>query len=169
MTVMVIALLVPSELLAETGAGNADTGRAYYTGSKRFKNGGPPCISCHNAGTPGALGGGSLGPDLTKVMETKFFLIDANWINSEGVPVMGAIFPKRNVTPEEVEHLKAFLTEASQEQKAQGAGKFIGGGVIGTIILLIIIAGIWSNRYRSRCKGTAHEALWRNYGGKGGR
>ena len=40
-------------------------------------------MSCHNAGNAvvGALGGGSLGPDLTEVFDNKGFLIDTGWIN----------------------------------------------------------------------------------------
>ncbi|MBI5344753.1 MAG: hypothetical protein HZB83_05375, partial [Deltaproteobacteria bacterium] len=45
--------------------GNADIGRQLFTGERSFTNGAPPCISCHSAGV-GALGGGVLGPNLTK-------------------------------------------------------------------------------------------------------
>ncbi len=41
--------------------GDYKTGRALFSGEKRFTNGGPPCISCHSAGV-GELGGGILGP-----------------------------------------------------------------------------------------------------------
>lgn len=151
------------------GSGNYKAGEALFAGRTRLKNGGPPCISCHTAGNIGVFGGGTLGPDLTKVWEQKFFLIDPNWINSEGVPVMGAIFSRKNITPEEVEDLKAFFSVVGQQESNPGTGRFVTGGVIGTIVLLIIFSIVWGNRYRKRCQGTAHDALWRNYGGKGGR
>ncbi len=151
------------------GSGDVEAGKALFTGERSFQNGGPPCISCHNAGRLGALGGGTLGPDLTKVWEQKPFLIDPNWLNSEGVPVMGPVFSRHKVTDEEVEHLKAFFSSVATESPAGGGGKFLTGGIIGSIVMLVFFSIVWGNRYRKRCQGTAHDALWRNYGGKGGR
>ncbi len=173
--VIAVALTALLPVIAEpvlaaeiAGSGDYKAGEALFTGRTRFENGGPPCISCHSTGV-GALGGGTLGPNLTKVWAEKFFLIDAGWINSEGVPVMGAIFPKRNITEEEVEHLKAFFSVRAQEAPKSSTGKFVGISIAGFIGLIIIMGIIWSGRYRSRNQGTAHDALWRNYGGKGGR
>lgn len=164
-----IFLLLPVAATAGDIAGSGDykAGKALFTGERSLKNGGPPCVSCHDAGV-GALGGGSLGPNLTKVWTDKFFLIDAGWLNSEGIPVMGAIFSNQNVTPEEVEDLKAFFSVQAEKGVATGVGKFLIGGLIGCAIILIFFTIVWSGRYRNRCKGTAHDALWRNYGGKGG-
>ncbi|KXK31705.1 MAG: Cytochrome c [Candidatus Hinthialibacteria bacterium OLB16] len=44
-------------------------GIALFTGHQRLKNGGPACISCHTIPGLGGLGGGQLGPDLTRVYE----------------------------------------------------------------------------------------------------
>lgn len=153
---------------AETGDPNI--GRMYFTGEKAFGSGAPPCISCHSAGV-GQLGGGSLGPNLTKVYadESKNPLLSAAWING-GSPVMAPIFGNRNVTDEEVSHLRAFFAEQSKGEVASSqGGVFTIIGIGGFIGILIIFNIIWSGRYRNRNKGTAHDALWRNYGGKGGR
>jgi len=169
--VMVLSLTLLTSMSANAaeiaGSGDYKAGEALFTGSTRFQNGGPPCISCHSTGV-GAFDGGTLGPNLTKVWEEKFFLIDTGWINSEGVPVMGSIFPKRNITEEEVEHLKAFFSVRAQQDASSSTGKYVGVGIAGFIGLIILISIIWSGRYRSRCQGTAHDAVWRNYGGKGG-
>src|SRR5574337_1010901 len=92
--------------------GSAAVGRMYFMGAKRFSNGGPPCISCHSAGV-GELGGGILGPNLTKVYadESKNPLINSVWINNPSTPVMGPVFSNRNVTDEEVDNLRAFFAE----------------------------------------------------------
>ncbi len=176
--VLAVALAValipaPAQAAEVAGSGDYKAGEDIFTGRTPLKNGGPPCISCHTAGKQvGSFAGGSLGPNLTKVWETKFFLIDPNWINSTGSPVMGPIFTRKKITAEEVEHLKAFFSVVAQ-RNAQPAstqeGKFFGSGVIGTIILLIIFSIVWSGRYRKRNNGTVHDDLWRNYGGKGGR
>jgi mono/diheme cytochrome c family protein len=172
--VMVVAFLPVQANAAEVaGSGNYKAGENIFTGRTRLTNGGPPCISCHTAGAKlGALAGGALGPNLTKVWETKFFLVDPNWINSSGSPVMGPIFTNRNILPEEVEHLKAFFSVVAQENATIAStkkGPFAVGGIIGTIVMLVIFSIVWGGRFRSRNGGTVHEDLWRNYGGKGGK
>lgn len=154
--------------------GNPDIGKMLYTGGKRFENGGPPCISCHNVGV-GALGGGALGPNLMLPNEKYGVgpapvnpLIAAAWINSPGTPVMGPVFSRRNVTDEEVEHLKAFFNTLPAEQTSK-TGAFVGIGAAGFVGIMIFFGIVWSGRYRNRVGGTAHEAIWRNYGGKGGK
>ncbi len=163
------ALAMPAQAAMEPG--DPAIGQRIFTGQQRLTNGGPPCISCHSAGV-GALGGGQLGPDLTKVYAnpSKNPLINGAWINAPLDTPMGPIFSNRPVTDEEVGNLRAFFEQASKKDVASsktGAFTIIGlGGFIGILIVFNII---WSGRYRSMNKGTAHDALWRNYGGKGGR
>ncbi len=163
MAVMVVALLLTPQIAAAEG--DPAIGEDLYTGKQRLSNGAPPCISCHNVGNPGALGGGTLGPTLSG---KEGFIMDV-WINSSATPVMGSMFSKKPITAEEAQHVQAFVAQVSSQQTTDGRPKLLIGGVVGTIILLIIFAGIWSGRYRSRNGGTAHDDLWRNYGGKGGR
>ncbi|MDP2690533.1 MAG: hypothetical protein Q8P48_10555 [Deltaproteobacteria bacterium] len=151
--------------------GDANIGREYFQGTRRFSNGGPPCISCHSAGV-GQLGGGVLGPNLTKVYadESKNPLVSGAWINGGGSPVMGPVFGNRNITDDEVNHLRAFFEQQSHQGTVSShTGAFTIIGIGGTVGILIIFNIIWSGRYRNRNRGTAHDALWRNYGGKGGR
>lgn len=164
--VMVIAMAVLF-LPANSSAADAETGKKYFTGETQFENGGPACISCHNAGNLGSYGGGLLGPDLTS---GKSMFMATSWLNSDGTPVMGPIFSKRNITEAEAASLKAYLQSTDGQTPANvGVGKFLITGIALTIIMLIIFSIIWSGRYRKRCAGgTAHDALWRNYGGKGG-
>lgn len=160
----------PAEAAAPVETGDAAIGKMYFTGAKSFASGAPPCISCHSAGV-GELGGGVLGPNLTKVYadESKNPLLSSAWING-GSPVMAPIFGNRNVTDEEVSHLRAFFAEqAKGDVKSSSTGTFTIIGLGGFIGILIVFNIIWSGRYRNRNKGTAHDALWRNYGGKGGR
>lgn len=157
-----------AEATAEPG--DAAIGKALFTGEAKFANGGPSCISCHSASI-GTLGGGSLGPDLTKVYvdETKNPLLSAVWINSDGSPTMGPIFKAKNVTDDEVNHLRAFLKEQGQQEVASaGTGTFAGIGILGSVGMLVLFGIIWGGRYSKRNRDTAHDAIWRNYGGKGG-
>lgn len=154
--------------------GNPGIGEQIFFGQRALKNGGPPCVSCHSA-SAGALDGGALGPNLTKVYETKEPLlhIDADgngWANDPGIPTMGAVFSRKKITEDEMDNLRAFFAKQAQKPVASGSGgTFAIIGIGGCIALLIFFNIVWSNRYRTRCNGTAHDALWRNYGGKGGR
>lgn len=160
----------PAAAAAPAETGDAAKGQALFTGEIRFVNGGPACISCHNAGV-GALGGGALGPDLTKVYvdETKNPLVSAVWVNSDGSPTMGPIFKAKNITDEEISHLRAFLKKQGETATASSQTNiFAGIGILGTVGMLVLFGIIWSGRYSKRTRNTAHEAIWRNYGGKGG-
>jgi quinol---cytochrome-c reductase cytochrome c subunit len=187
------AAVAPAAPAAPAGPqekGDPNVGRMLFTGEKVFANGGPACISCHSAGV-GDLGGGILGPDLSKVYSEPSTnpLVNGAWINSDGTPVMGPIFSNRNVTDEEVDALRAFFEQQAKNAPAtvsappalpasgivtgnvstSATSTFTVIGLGGFIGILIVFNIIWSGRYRNRNKGTAHEAIWRNYGGKGGR
>jgi len=157
--VVLLTVLVPAAAFA-----GAEEGRKLFTGEVKFSAGGAACISCHSVGATGSLGGGSLGPTLTGKQD----LLMAAWINGGGSPVMSQIYATRQVTEGEVEDLKAFVTSVGA-QPEQSSGKFIGISIVVAIGLLIIFAIGWGDRYRNRNSGTAHDALWRNYGGKGGK
>ncbi len=158
-----------AEPAAAPPPGDSNIGRALFTGEKSFVNGGPSCISCHSAGE-GALDGGILGPNLTQVYAgPKRALLMTGWVNSPGLPVMGPVFSARNITEEEMEHLRAFFSSIATKQPAPSkTGAFVGISAAGFVGILIFFSIVWSGRYRKRNKGTAHDALWRNYGGKGG-
>ncbi|MBI5467636.1 MAG: hypothetical protein HY891_00765 [Deltaproteobacteria bacterium] len=160
----------PAPAAAPVEPGNAEIGRRIFTGARPLQNGAPPCISCHSI-SYGELNGGTLGPNLTKVYadESKNPLLSSAWING-GSPTMAPIFSQRNITDEEVTHIRAFFAQQSKGAVAPSAtGTFTIIGLGGFVGILIVFNIIWSGRYRNRNKGTAHDALWRNYGGKGGR
>ncbi|MDO8446523.1 MAG: hypothetical protein Q7T53_10560 [Deltaproteobacteria bacterium] len=156
--------------VAPVEAGDANLGRALFTGEMKFTNAGPACISCHSASV-GALDGGNLGPNLTMayVDESKNPLLSTAWVNGGGSPTMGPIFTAKNITEKEMEDLRAFLkVQGANEVAPSQTGTFAGIGLIGFVAIMILFSIIWSKRYSKRTKNTAHDALWRNYGGKGG-
>jgi mono/diheme cytochrome c family protein len=167
---IIVLTFLPVTVSAEIPVtGDAGAGKKLFTGERPLVNGGPPCISCHNAGV-GPLGGGTLGPDLSRIWTNKPFLIIPAWINGTGVPVMGPIYSARKVTDEEVENLKAFFSaqaeKAVQAQVRPDFIRFVGSGIAGFVSIMIVFSIVWSGRYRKRNKGTAHDDLWRNYAGK---
>jgi hypothetical protein len=159
------------EVTEYSAGGDANIGRTLFTGETRFTNGGPPCISCHSAGV-GALGGGILAPNLTKAFAdpSKNPLMSTAWVNGGGSPVMGPIFSNKNITQIEMLNLRAFFKVASEKDVAPSStGKFTILGLLGSVGILVLFTIVWSKRYSKRNQNTAHDALWRNYGGKGGR
>ena len=89
----------PAAVAAPVEAGDANVGRALFTGEIRFENAGPPCISCHSTGV-GALNGGALGPNLTKayVDESKNPLLSTAWVNGGGSPDYGSQFLRQRIS-----------------------------------------------------------------------
>jgi mono/diheme cytochrome c family protein len=151
--------------------GDATIGKKLFTGEIRFSNGGPACVSCHTAGNM-PLGGGTLGPELTNTYAdpSKQPLLSTVWVNIPDIPVMGPIFSAKNITEDEMGNLRAYFEQTSiSGQGGAKTGVFAIIGIGGFIGILIVFNIIWAGRYRNRVKGTAHDALWRNYGGKGGR
>ncbi len=142
------------------GQARGSVGRALFTGTVRFKNGGPPCFACHSvAGLPFPHGG-SLGPDLTTTytklglpgmeaaMRTLFF------------PTMTPIFRSRPLTVLEQQDLKALFEEGAgaggrgEGRGARGEGRGVPEGTTaitgiacaGCLGLLAVTWGLWRNR-----------------------
>jgi mono/diheme cytochrome c family protein len=123
--------------------GDADRGKALFTGVARFENGGPPCMACHSTGGIGALGGGHLGPDLTDVAKR---LGGANglsaWIAGLPTPTMKAVWSKQPPTPQERADVAAFLSHEVAERSVAAIWQLAGLTGVGAIILLLF-AGFW--------------------------
>ncbi len=132
------------------GAGNADSGRALFTGASAFKNGGPPCIACHAVSGDGALGGGALGPDLTQAFAK--FGGDAGLgpvFASLPFPTMKPFYDSRPLTPEEQADLKAFLQASATGQPGQPTLLLAVLAVGGMALLLVIAQLVWHKRVNS--------------------
>lgn len=99
-------------------AGDAARGKSLFTGSERFEADGAPCLSCHSIAGIGRLGGGKVGPDLTRTY--------AKLGGAEGVasilrtlafPTMQPIYRDRALTASEQADLLAFLEQASRAER----------------------------------------------------
>ena len=65
------------------------TGRAIFEGTKPLANGGPSCLACHSMDRLASLGGGKLGPDLTKVYERMLGRKNlASWLQAPATQTM---------------------------------------------------------------------------------
>lgn len=123
-------------------AGSAAKGKNLFTGTTQLENGGPPCLSCHTIAGIGTLGGGALGPDLTKV----YAKLGAGAAGFVG-PTMAPIFGDQPLTARERADLAAFLEEASTKERPGSAVWALVLLSLGGLVLLVIVAVlIWPRR-----------------------
>ncbi len=132
---------------AAAPAGNPVLGKELFTGTRRFANGGPPCMACHSIAGIGALGGGALGPDLTPAASKFGDAGLASVLASLPFPTMSPIFARRPLAPEEQTHLRAFVMQAAiTERSPQAVGRLTGFAVVGAVVLLGLVHVSWRRR-----------------------
>lgn len=126
-------------------AGDFEMGKALFEGQKPFENGGPACISCHTTSNVSGLGGGSLGPDLTKV-NSRFGVITPALVNVS-FPTMRGVFSEKKILGEEAEHLTAYFAKTNSKDEKPSMDFTISLISIGGFILLYILTHlIWRKR-----------------------
>ena len=130
-------------------------GRNIFLGARRLANGGPACVSCHSVTGLDGLGGGRIGPDLTKVYERlggRRAL--ASWLLAPATPTMSSVFRNRPFAQEDITAIAAFLEdEAKNNAEADPTAQrsallFI--GLLGTAVCLAAGGRIWKDRSRGR-------------------
>ncbi|NOZ08371.1 MAG: c-type cytochrome [FCB group bacterium] len=126
-------------------------GKNLFLGKKKLANGAAPCVSCHNINSMFGLGGGKLGHNLTgaykKLGEVRGL---TNWLKLPPVPTMNPIFSKRPLTETEIISLTAFLKNEAETASAPtlaSIANFILYGALATLLLFVLIGGIWNRRF----------------------
>ncbi|HKE23967.1 MAG TPA: c-type cytochrome [Bryobacteraceae bacterium] len=128
-------------------------GRAIFLGERRLVNTAPACISCHTVKGNGALGGGRLGPDLTRVYERLQGRKNmAAWLIAPATPTMSSVFKKHGLKPEEILPLVAFFEDSArrggQDDSAVRLNFFL-LGISGAALGLVVMDAAWKGRFRS--------------------
>ena len=128
-------------------------GRAVFLGERRLVNSGPACISCHTVKGNGALGGGRLGPDLTRVYERLQGRKNmAAWLFAPATPTMSTVFKQHGLKPEEILPLVAFFEDSArrggQDDSAARLNFFL-FGMGGAAVALVAMDAAWKRRFRS--------------------
>lgn len=148
-----LLVATPSAHAQETGAkpaltGDAERGRALFTGAVRFENGGPPCMGCHSIGGIGALGGGALGPDLSKIPGVAISaILNAKVLPPNMDPIFNQETGRTPITPEEVADLAAFAgTASSAERSTSAAGVLLAISLTVAAVLVVLGHLMWRNR-----------------------
>jgi cytochrome c2 len=158
----------PLAPVAAMPPGDAAQGRELFVGGARFKNGGPPCMSCHSISGIGALGGGTLGPDLTDAYHK--YGGDAglaSFLTSVPTPTMSAVWTRQPLTPQEVANLTGFIKDgAVSERPLDAIAKLAVMAVIALVIIVLAGALYWRRRLlgvRIPLVARAKARLNRNY------
>jgi mono/diheme cytochrome c family protein len=139
----------PSKPVVPTApAGDPEIGRALFIGEQSFANGGPACIACHTTSDVSGLGGGTLGPDLTKAHSRFGGDIGLNSILvSLPYPTMQGVFSKKPVKKDEAAHLTAYFAETNSLTEKPSMDFTISMISIGGFIILYLLTHfIWRKR-----------------------
>ncbi len=96
--------------------GDPAAGQSIFTGAAPPQNGGPACISCHSVSGVGALGGGSLGPDLTNVHARYGQAGLTSALKGLPFPTMQGVFSNKPLTEQEAANLYAYFVQVDQTE-----------------------------------------------------
>ena len=129
--------------------GDATRGKALFVGDTGFENGGPHCMSCHSIAGIGALGGGSLGPDLTANGYTKYGEGLAAFLGAPPTVTMNAVWKGQPLTLQEQADLFAFMKNASVSGREPAALLQIAlFAIVGAAALIALAQFYWGKRLK---------------------
>ncbi len=146
-------------------------GRAIFLGTHRLTKGGTSCISCHSVnGLPG-LGGGQLGPDLTKVYERlKGRRSLSAWLSAPGTQTMAPIFKSHPLQSEEIHSLVAYFEELAAKQPATAAVSRVTLLMLSLVLssaIVLALDSLWKDRFGSVRRTLVDEANAKTLGKSG--
>ena len=133
-------------------AADVETGRRIFNGTHPLANGGASCLSCHAVADLQTLGGGRLGPDLTKVFERMNGRKNlASWLMAPATPTMRPLFANNAMTNDEIVALVAYLETEARKPPAGGDTStlsFFFLGLGGAVFGFIGADTVWRKRFR---------------------
>ena len=131
-----------------TPAGDVERGKEYFTGVRRFANGGPPCMGCHSVGGIGALGGGALGPDLSRVPgKAVQAILSAKKLPPTMDPIFNPTTGRTPIKPDEVADIGTYITAANRAERPSSAvGTLLAISVVVAAVLVVLGHLMWRNR-----------------------
>jgi cytochrome c553 len=137
-TLLLLLLLIALPAWAGQGPELIESGKALFTGARKFNKGGAPCVSCHAFAYPG-VHGGNLAPDLTRMYEGFGEQGMKDVLKSLEFPTMKRIYADKPLTDEEISALIAFARDAG-EKKSPDTGK--GPVAAGTALFFCGLIGL---------------------------
>ena len=145
-----LAAIKALEMLANIDTDENETrGKALFEGSRKFKNGGASCISCHHVDGEQNVQGGLLAKNLTQTFSRIGGLAGIKGIlDFPPYPSMKNAYDKAVLTEEENIQLQVYLMRADNNGNYTDSTVtgFMKQGFVGVIALLIAISLVWYKR-----------------------
>jgi mono/diheme cytochrome c family protein len=136
-------------------------GKLIFLGEHSLSGGGPACISCHTVKGLTLLGGGRLGPDLTRVYERLQGRKGlAAWLSSPASPTMSPVFKDHAIQPDEILSLVALFEDSAKkggQDDTTSLLTFFLLGVGGMVLGLISLDALWKTRFRGVRRSMVHK------------
>lgn len=139
----------PIEQTESVEQGSPQRGEQFFTGKIHFRNGGPPCSTCHRVSGLPFPSGGTFGPDLTRTYSK---------LGSEGLntalhtlffPAMAPLYDPHLLTVSEQADLKAFFEEANSRPTTNNLTSVAAAiTLLGFAVLMFITWIVWRGRLR---------------------
>jgi mono/diheme cytochrome c family protein len=127
-------------------------GRALFQGVQRLQAAGTACIACHSVHGQQALGGGRLGPDLTRIYERlKGRQSLSAWLMAPATETMQPAFKNHPLTADEIHALVAYFEQLAPHSEADGsAGRaaFLLLGLATACGFVFALDAAWKRRFR---------------------
>jgi mono/diheme cytochrome c family protein len=142
-------------------SGSALAGQKLFRGETRLQNGGAPCLACHTVSGNGLLEGGSLGPDLTHVMQRYGEAGLAANLNQITFPTMLGPFQNRPLTPQEQADLIAYFAWSDTQAPVLRLSPlliFLAAASGGTLLLFALLLAFWPRQRQSLAERLRRQA-----------
>ncbi len=141
-------------------------GRAIFLGEKALAGGGPACVSCHTLRGLGGLGGGRLGPDLTRVYERLQGRKPLSaWLAAPASPTMAPVFKTRPLQPYEILALVALFQDSAQKGGEDESPSLLTFFLLGTGGMVLGLVGL-NAAFRKRFRGVRRSLVHKNERGE---
>jgi mono/diheme cytochrome c family protein len=138
-----------------------EKGKLIFRGEQSLSGGGPACISCHTIRGLTLLGGGRLGPDLTRVYERLQGRKGlAAWLSSPASPTMSPVFKDHAIQPEEALSLVALFEDSAKrggQDDTTSLLNFFLLGLGGMVVGLVSLDALWKKRIRGVRRSMVHK------------
>ena len=148
-------------------AGDVERGKEIVLGRRALAGGGASCVSCHTLHDLSGLGGGRLGPDLTRSYERMGGTNGMkSWLSSPPTPTMQAAYRTHAFTSDEILALVAYFESSSKQETAHSAPSHLRPwllrpwllrpwllslliGIGGSLVGLVLLDEFWRKRFRA--------------------
>jgi mono/diheme cytochrome c family protein len=138
-------------------AADVARGKEIVLGSRPLANGGAACVSCHTLNDLPSLGGGRLGPDLTRSYERLGGRRNMTaWLTSPPTPTMQTLYKAHALKADEILPLVAYFESALKPDGANPTPNqklpvvsFLLIALGGSLVGLVLLDGFWRKRFRA--------------------